>query len=287
MRYCCLLLIVFSLAGCNDSDHAGYDRLWNSLHYKHIVLGEEDNAVADDLGAYVSFHVTVIDEKGDVVVSKLVERLPMVNIGAQGEGLSQALLSMRLNDSTSFRGGLKEMEFAKAFPHMADYHDSTIDFTVRVTELISDEAYRSFRAQERAMNDLEMLEMSVLSKVLDSLSMDDSNEFSGMYFKSLKEGRKAKPVSGTTVWVNYIGRFPSGKTFDNTYQGKMALEYQIGKPDQVIPGFGIGVSQMREGGKALFVIPSNLGFGEKGSSSGIVPPYATLVYEVTLLRVGV
>ncbi|GEM_PF-375090 len=285
MRWLPYAFLIFFFARCTDSDHLGYTRLVDSLHYRFEVLGEESKSVAEAEDAYVSFTVRLIDEEGKVAARKKVHRVSVKRLSEQGRGLDLALQQMHLNDSTSFKGRAVEMELAGAFPGMELDADSVLSFTVTVDELLSDEEYRGIRAVERSLKDQEMSEMKTLSMVLDSLNIDPSAEISGVYYKSLKSGKGGKPVSGATVWVNYIGRFPSGKVFDNTYEGKLALEYQIGKPDQVIPGFAIGISQMREGGKALFIIPSTLGFGEDGSSSGIVPPFSTLIYEVSLVRV--
>ena len=75
------------------------------------------------------------------------------------------------------------------------------------------------------------------------------------------------------------------KEFDNTYGMEEPFVFNLGDPDQVIEGFETGLQLMRKRGKARFIIPSQLGFGDKGSSTGIVPPFATLVYEVELKNV--
>jgi len=77
----------------------------------------------------------------------------------------------------------------------------------------------------------------------------------------------------------------NGVMFDDTYIFKDPLEFELGKPDQVIEGFMIGLKQMKVGGQASFVIPSQKAFGEEGSSTGIVPPYTTVVYDVELVGI--
>ena len=62
-----------------------------------------------------------------------------------------------------------------------------------------------------------------------------------------------------------------------------ALDFQLGKPDQVIRGIEIALHHMRPGGEVRLVIPYYLAFGPEGSSTGIVPPYTTVVYRVKLL----
>ena len=63
------------------------------------------------------------------------------------------------------------------------------------------------------------------------------------------------------------------------------ISYEVGKPDQVIPGFIKGIEYLSEGSEAFFVIPSEYGFGENGSSSGIIPGYSVLVYRARLQEI--
>ena len=63
------------------------------------------------------------------------------------------------------------------------------------------------------------------------------------------------------------------------------LVLKIGDPGQIIKGMDIGLRLMKEGGKAKIIIPSQLGFGDKGSSTGIVPPYTSLIYDVELINI--
>jgi FKBP-type peptidyl-prolyl cis-trans isomerase len=62
------------------------------------------------------------------------------------------------------------------------------------------------------------------------------------------------------------------------------MEFVFGEQGQVIKGFETAISLLNEGAQAKFIIPSQLAYGEKGSSTGIVPPYTTLVYEIELLK---
>ena len=99
---------------------------------------------------------------------------------------------------------------------------------------------------------------------------------------SVGKGREAK--SGDTVHVQYTGTLTNGKKFDSSYDhGGDPFKFTIGK-GEVIKGWDQGVSGMKAGGKRRLRIPSDLGYGEKGSPPNI-PPGAGLVFEVELVSI--
>lgn len=281
----CVLLLV--LHSCNNSDHIGYTRLSNSIHYKLDVIGEEDQALSKLSDGYVNYTIQILDGKEEINSEKKGRQIPVERFDQYSDGLKRIFHSMHVGDKTFFKAKSAELEIKQLFPTLDLKPDSILTFSISIDHYLSEEDMRSIRADERLKRDLELKEMAELNEVLDSLDLDENDEFSGIYYKEIKPGSGLRPTSGAMIWVNYVGRFADGKVFDNTYAGKTALEYEIGKPDQVIPGFATGISNMRQGGKAVFVIPSSLAFGSRGSSSGIVPPFKTVIYEVELLRVGV
>ena len=106
---------------------------------------------------------------------------------------------------------------------------------------------------------------------------------SGLRITDLVLGTGAEAVSGRTVSVNYRGTLTSGKEFDSSY-GRGPFSFPLGA-GRVIRGWDEGVAGMKEGGKRKLVIPPDLAYGERGAG-GVIPPNATLVFEVELLKVG-
>jgi peptidylprolyl isomerase len=95
------------------------------------------------------------------------------------------------------------------------------------------------------------------------------------------EGEEAKP--GQTVSVNYRGTLRNGKEFDSSY-GRGPFSFPLGA-GRVIKGWDEGVAGMKVGGKRQLVIPPDLAYGSRGAG-GVIPPDATLLFEVELLGVG-
>lgn len=103
----------------------------------------------------------------------------------------------------------------------------------------------------------------------------------GLVYRALKEGSGANPRATDTVKVHYKGTFPDGKEFDSSYSRGTPIEFPLGR---VIPCWTEGVQRMKVGGKAKLTCPSAIAYGERGAG-GVIPPNATLVFEVELLGV--
>ena len=105
---------------------------------------------------------------------------------------------------------------------------------------------------------------------------------SGLVFQSLVDGKGAAPAATDVVKVHYRGTFPdSGKEFDSSYKRGEPIEFPL---SGVIPCWTEGVQKMKPGGKAKLVCPPNIAYGARGAG-GVIPPNATLVFEVELLAV--
>jgi FKBP-type peptidyl-prolyl cis-trans isomerase FkpA len=102
--------------------------------------------------------------------------------------------------------------------------------------------------------------------------------------ETLKQGTgTVAAASGKKVTVHYTGSLSDGKVFDSSETRKAPFTFTLGQ-GQVIPGWDKGVEGMKVGERRRLTIPSNLGYGEKGVGN-IIPPNATLIFEVELLNV--
>ena len=107
---------------------------------------------------------------------------------------------------------------------------------------------------------------------------------SGLEYIEVEAGTGAQAVAGKTVHVHYTGKFQDGKVFDSSISRGEPLSFQLGRGN-VIKGWDEGIALMKVGGKAQLIIPSNLAYGERGAG-GVIPPNATLVFDVELVSIG-
>jgi len=105
---------------------------------------------------------------------------------------------------------------------------------------------------------------------------------SGLQYQVITEGKGPKPKPTDMVRVNYKGTLLDGKTFDSSYDRGEPATFPL---DQVVPGWQEGIALMPVGSKYKFWIPGKLGYGDKGTPGGPIPPNATLVFEVELLDI--
>jgi cyclophilin family peptidyl-prolyl cis-trans isomerase len=118
-------------------------------------------------------------------------------------------------------------------------------------------------------------------QAIESLSKDFNVTDSGLRYKILNKSNGDSPIKGDKVKVHYKGMLIDETVFDSSYKRNQPIEFNVGI-GQVIPGWDEGIMLLKKGEKAKFVIPSNLGYGETGAG-GVIPPNATLIFEVELL----
>ena len=107
---------------------------------------------------------------------------------------------------------------------------------------------------------------------------------SGLKYEELTEGDGEIAASGQLVTVHYTGWLTNGNKFDSSKDRNDPFRFKLGAGN-VIRGWDEGVAGMKIGGTRKLTIPANLGYGAQGAG-GVIPPNATLVFEVELLGIN-
>ena len=108
---------------------------------------------------------------------------------------------------------------------------------------------------------------------------------SGLQYWDIVAGKGDTAVAGKPVKVHYTGWLTDGKKFDSSVDRGEPFGFPLGA-GRVIKGWDEGVAGMKVGGKRQLRIPPELGYGAKGAGGGLIPPNATLIFDVELLEVS-
>jgi FKBP-type peptidyl-prolyl cis-trans isomerase len=159
-------------------------------------------------------------------------------------------------------------------------------FLSKGTDLKADIKMVNFRSKEVFEKEMEAENLKFLQEERESMedyasknNLTTQSTPSGLRYVMLQEGKGAEADSGMMVKVKFTGKFLDGQLFDSG-----EYEFVIGR-GEVIRGWDEGIGLLKVGGKAILLVPSELGYGHRGVQ-GVIPPYASLVFEVELLKVS-
>ncbi len=113
----------------------------------------------------------------------------------------------------------------------------------------------------------------------------ENNNMQEVKIEVIKEGEGEEVKNGDLVTVNYIGTLLDGTKFDSSIDRNEPFAFKLGE-GRVIQGWEIGINGMKIGEKRRLTIPPVLAYGELGTPGGPIPPNATLIFEVELLKIN-
>jgi FKBP-type peptidyl-prolyl cis-trans isomerase len=163
------------------------------------------------------------------------------------------------------------------------------DKIIEIEIIRKGEKAKKFDSKAIFDKELEKLEKLAAEKAkkakeaIDELKKGAKVTASGLAYKIIKKGTGTKAEAGKTVSVHYTGKLSNGTKFDSSYDRNQPIEFELGR-GRVIKGWDEGISLLNVGSKATFIIPPDLGYGARGAG-GVIPPNATLIFDVELVEV--
>tara|TARA_B100000242_G_C42996404_1_gene462754 strand:- start:374 stop:1258 length:885 start_codon:yes stop_codon:yes gene_type:complete len=163
------------------------------------------------------------------------------------------------------------------------------DKIIEIDIIRKGEKAKKFDSKAIFDKELEKLEKQAAEKAkkakeaIDELKKGAKVTSSGLAYKIIKKGTGAKAEAGKTVSVHYTGKLSNGTKFDSSYDRNQPIEFELGR-GRVIKGWDEGISLLNVGSKATFIIPPDLAYGARGAG-GVIPPNATLIFDVELVEI--
>lgn len=186
----------------------------------------------------------------------------------------------------------QELDGAFAFNGV---HDTTLLYTdVLIDSIYTEDEFKQAKQEfVKWVSHSETKDFDVLKEEIGMDDFEEENHIStdktvtGLRYFFIRRGKGEECSYGKRVELKYTGRFLNGEEFNSTDNlPNQTQDFYIGQEMQVIKGIEEALLFMREGDAVLLLIPSWVGFGQKGSSTGIVPPKTPIVYELELNKVN-
>ena len=208
--------------------------------------------------------------------------------GKTASGASTAAAEETFNKDASYALGMNigsSLKMDEIHPNMDEFlkgiNDSLNNSDLRFTQ---EQAQQIL--QDTFMNMMEQRDSGKKQEEVDYLAENSKKPginitASGLQYEVITEGSGPKPSAADTVRVQYEGTLTNGTVFDSSYARGEPAEFPLGG---VIPGWTEGLQLMNTGSKYRFYIPSDIGYGPQGAGQ-MIPPYATLIFEVELISI--
>lgn len=298
MKKCFLILTALAFVLCAKAQD-GFKRTAKGTIYRIVTPNTGDKIKLDQI---ITFNMVQKTEKDSVLASTYAVGRPFqARIAPEGDLMDVfPLLSdkdsviVKVPTDTIFKGN--DDKRPPFFPK-----GSFLMIEIKIEKVQSlDEAMaernKAIEEEKAVMAKLAEQEAGTTATYIANNKLILKTTASGLKYAVTSPTVKRKPLPGDTVYVNYLGRTLDGKVFDTSIEAEAvkAGVKQEGRPyepysftlgrHEVIAGWDEGIQLLNEGSKATLIIPSKLGYGETGMG-GDIPPYATLRFDVELVKV--
>lgn len=276
-------IIAFSCK--QKSEYPGYKKLENGNYYKLLKIGESETKC--NYGDFVT--ADIIYKTIDDSIFFSGRRKFQIGKPKYPGSIDECITLLGKEDSASF--------IISAFDFFTNsLGTSTPGFLKQSgkmkfeTEIIDIQTIDQYNREKEAFlkwtEDFGEYEKIILKQYLYNSRLSLKPTANGLYSLVLKKGNDRKVNVGDTIVVHYEGRFLNGKFFDSTKKRNEAFQFVYGQQWQVIKGMEEAIATMNEGERSLFIMPSEFAFGNSGSSTGIIPPFTSLIFEVELISIN-
>ena len=281
MNLLVISLIAVSFIAC-QTKFPGFTKTDTGLYYKfHTQNDTEKPAIGDIMTVTMTY-----GSKDSVLFTtdriNTPAEIPLREPVFQG-GLFEGLAMMSEGDSATFiisaDSFFTKVARAPQLPNFID-SNSVLYFDIRLLSIKTKAEYDAEKKQE--LDSLKNQESVLLASYLKENKIN-VKPTEGIYYIETKKGSGRKIKKTDFIKLNFDVSLLEGKPIFSTFDENRPVEFEFGKKWDT-EGVNLAIKRLRKGGKAKVIVPSNLGFGEKGRSS-LVPPFSTLIYNLELVDI--
>ncbi len=280
------LFIILFIASCSNESKLfpGYSVSNSGIHYRLITLG--DSRVKPSPQDYITVSVAY-RTLSDSIFFHGTRKFQLSESQFPGS-IDECFLLMEQGDSATFyisADAFFSQTIETTLPQFIQ-PGSLMRVDINLLEIQTEKQYlQEKEAFLKWIEDFGEYEKVLLKQYLEGQPLAFEPTGSGMYYIPVQHGTGNIIAKGDTITVHFEGRFFNGKFFDSTRKRNEPFVFVYGQKWQVIPGLEEAIGMMRRSEKSLFIIPSSLAFGQGGSTTGIVPAFTSVIFEVEIVDV--
>lgn len=280
------MIVTLTTVSCSNRSKLfpGYNVTQTGIHYKLITIGDSISPAKP--GNYVTAVITY-RTIADSVFFNGVRQFQLTAPDYDG-AIDECFLMLSTGDSASF--------YIQAEPFFTKTLETNPPKFIKPGEFMrvdikmleiktAEEFQKEMEAFMSWINDFGEYEKVILRQYLEGERIDVEPTASGLYIIPQVKTQGKMVEVGDTVTIHYEGRFLNGKFFDSTKKRKEPFVFVYGQKWQVVPGLEEAIGKMREGEKAMLIVPSHLAFGQQGNTNGMIPAFTSVIFELEMVEV--
>lgn len=284
---CLICLLVMASCSFKKQQVDGYSQTPEKLYYKLLSIGDgKKSPVSGDILQlevnYKTLNDSIFwDSKNNSPSGYFLNYSKPTANGNYTDYISK----MVEGDSASFLVN-KTIFFKEVFgietPVFLE-KDTAIKVELKLLKILKENEYaqlnKSSSDEQAYTREQEQIQNFLANELKDSEPLPE-----GIYYQKIQSGQGPAIESGKNIILEYKGFFLDGRLADYTPEGK-PFELIFGEKEQLIPGLQMAITYLKKDDVAKIILPSQLAFGQQGSTNGNIPPYTPLLYEVHIIDV--
>jgi len=262
-KYIAIVFLILLFSCGNDSPYPGFKRGKHGIYYQLHKIGESSKKAR--YGDYITSDIIYKTMK-DSMFFHGRRKLQLVKQHGRGS-IEECFKMLTVDDSATFIISADEFFTKTLETSLPEFIPAMSKMKVSLN-IIEIQTQTEYQNEKKAflnwIEDFGEYEKVILKQFLMEEKIDVQPSGSGLYYLKITEG----------------------KFFDSTIKRNQPFQFVYGTEWQVVEGLEEAIGMMKEGEKSLFILPSDLAFGTEGSSTGIIPPFTSLIFEVEVLSVN-
>ena len=281
-----IIAISLIISACNnDSKYPSYSKSSSGIYYKLEKIGENDQK--PKAGDYITIDLVYKTIKDSIFFTGH-RKLQLTRSEFEGS-IDECFSMLNKGDKAEFIIHANDFFKRTLQSNLPSFLTESSDIKIEIN-VIDIQTMQDFENHKKAfvkwIEDFGDYEREILLQYIHQKKIAFEPTASGIYYMKTQKGNGRKVALGDTLEIEFEGRFLDGKFFDSTVKRKESFYFVYGTEWQLIKGLEEVVGMMEEGEKALAIMPSELAFGSNGSTTGIIPPFTSLIFEVEVKKIN-